>query len=256
LRAAGFDPGMEDVWMVAREDWRGLFKLETWHMKRRVILVDAEKSARIRNLEAVGPALRRLAIEDIRILNCPRLQNVDALKGLSSLQVLIIFSCPGLQNVDALAGLPALRDLTLFDCSALQNVDALKRLTTLQNMVLADCTALQNVDALGGFTALENINLDGCINLSPESVAGLKGLPVLRSLALAYGPVQQNVDFLKGFTALQFLDLTGCDELDNLDALYALPALERITIIHCPKLSPATIAAFHAARPQTVIVDR
>jgi hypothetical protein len=54
----------------------------------------SKEASQLRNLDAVGPALRRLKAEVIDIPDCSLLENVDALKNLQSLVVLTLSSAP------------------------------------------------------------------------------------------------------------------------------------------------------------------
>ena len=73
-------------------------------------------------LDGLGASLRVLQPKTIDLERCRWLQNVDGLKGLTTLATLDLRDCHALQNVDGLKGLTALRTLNLAGCDALQNI--------------------------------------------------------------------------------------------------------------------------------------
>ena len=174
ITADSHEPLGERLWRIAKADWRQLFKAGTWQTPPVTWTMDSDKAGPLRNLDALIPALRRINPEVLYLFDCPALQNVDGLKGLSALQTLGLSACIALQDVDGLKGLPALQWLDLTGCPALQDVDGLKGLTALRWLTLSGCPALQNVDGLKGLTALQFLSLPRCPKLSPEQVAALR----------------------------------------------------------------------------------
>lgn len=166
---------------AAGEFWPDLFRARTWmgEENREVAWSLSDATARrLRNLDAVAPALRRVNPDLLFLQGCTGLQSVDGLKGLSSLKVLNLTDCTALQNVDGLKGFASLQELKLTGCTALQNVDGLKSLTSLLSLSLRGCTALQNVDGLESLTLLEQLDLSGCTEL--QNVDGIMKLTSLK----------------------------------------------------------------------------
>lgn len=190
-QAAGFRWYSEDTTALIREDWRTAFRVETGKKPVRQIEVGTG-----RDLTSLRPLLLRLRVTKlfaggckdknldalqgltglqlIAVHNSPALQNVDALKGLTSLQALHLYGCASLQNVNGLQGLADLRVLDIHGSPALQNVDGLQGLTGLQYLHLYDCSALQNVDGLQGLTGLRELFLTGCPKLPATAVTELR----------------------------------------------------------------------------------
>ena len=235
LREAGFYIAAQDArigerwWKAVRNDWHQLFQTGTWREQRTWYTIDPTKAGKLRNLNALAPALRRVSPYSLNLSGCTALQNVDGLKGLTALGKLNLSACPALQNVNGLKGLTALWHLDLSDCSALQNVDGLNGLASLQHLNLRDCPAVQNVDAIKGLTALQGLILDGC-------------------------PTLQNVEILKRLTVLDFLRLSDCPMLRDVDDLKGLTLLKVVDLRGCPKLPPEKVAALEAALPSADIV--
>ena len=183
-KEAGFIWESNDTISLIRRDWRNALKKETWGELGRQL--DMRKGV-VPDLGRYRKMLHRLRPTTLIAQGCKE-ENVDALKGLTALQTLVLIDCPALQNVDTLKGLSGLQVLWLNGCTALQSLDALKGLTGLQTLYLQGCTALQNVDALKGLSDLQMLSLRICTTL-------------------------QNVDALKGLSGLQRLELYGCDKI-------------------------------------------
>ncbi|MCE9610051.1 MAG: hypothetical protein K8R23_07560 [Chthoniobacter sp.] len=207
---------------LIRKDWHAAFQKKTWTESFWCLNVGAG-----RDLASLRPLLLRLRPTALLAPACKD-ANLDALKGLSGLQVLYLDGSTALQNVDALKGLSRLQSLTLSGCPALQNVDGLQGLAGLQELALSGCPALQNVDGLKGLTGLNTLDLTGC-------------------------PALRNVDAFKDLIGLQKLTLRGCPALQNVDALKGLAGLKTLWLIDCSKLPVSAAAELRAALPKTEI---
>jgi len=173
---AGWQWGSRDPVSLILADWRAAGKKETWTVRYREVFLP-----RWTDLASARPLLDRLRPTKLHAMQRPDL-NLDALRGLSGLQVLEFTGSPGLQNVDGLRGLHSLQRLHLGGCIALQNVDGLRGLPALQIVELPVCTSLRDVDGLRGLPTLRYLQLGGCSGLL--NVNALRGLPALESLGL------------------------------------------------------------------------
>ena len=132
--AAGFQwQERQDPFDAMSEDWHNAFRKETWTSHRRLDLGEVPDLTPYRSL------IHRL---DPTILTADGCKNVDALEGLTALQVLWLHYCPGLQNVDGIKGLTALQGLRLANYPGLRNVDGLKGLTALKELYLRGCPGI------------------------------------------------------------------------------------------------------------------
>ena len=242
---AGFTWKCDDAISLIRQDWHNALKKETWGEHRRVLYM-----GEVTDLGRYREMLHHLRPTDLDAWRCKD-ENVDALKGLTSLQTLQLHDCTTLQNVDGLKGLTKLKTLNLNGCEALQNIDGLKRLTSLHGLGLGECPALQNADDLKSLTDLEELNLKFCPQL--QNVDGLKSLTGLQKLNLRGSTTLQNVDFLKGLTRLQMLDLVNVRDLRNVDALKGLSALQTLDLRGCHKIPATALRELRAALPKTDI---
>ena len=167
-QAAGFQWVNIGPWDLIRADWHNALKKETWSSyRRRLELFNVESLAPHRDL------IRRLRPTELWVFILED-ENLDVLKGVTSLQQLVIFSCPNLQNLDALSGLTGLKSFCLSDCRKLQNLDALGGLTGLQEIKLDSWRNLQNVDALKNLTGLQRFHLVGCYEIPDNSLHELR----------------------------------------------------------------------------------
>ena len=115
-----------------------------WSATARAVSINEWGKANLESLDGVERVLRRLQPRTLDLSGCGALQNVDVLKGLTSLQSLNLALCGALHDVDGLKGLTRLQSLDVTFCPALQNVDVLKALTSLRSLDLSFCTALSD----------------------------------------------------------------------------------------------------------------
>lgn len=210
-KLAGFSYYSVDPITVIRADWRNALHKETWSANQR--LLDLEK---IPDLARYRDLIHRLRPTHLHAFHIGD-ESLEVLKGLTSLQSLILYSCTAVQNVDALKGLTSLQEVHLGRCNALQNVDGLKGLTGLQALSLSDSPALQNVDGLKGLTRLQHLILEDC-------------------------PALKNVDALKSLTALKTLCFSAL-----------IPGLNAPDPVKSTRIPEATLRELRAALPNTTI---
>lgn len=178
LRDAGIvrftEPLRTRLWSAARYNWRLIFKSETWQSQPDIWKCDDTKARKLRNLDAVAPALRRVNPTELSFRFCYALENVDGLEGLSNLRKLDLAACESLRNVDGLERLSGLRELDLATCVSLQNVNGLKGLSSLRSLDLRICRSLQTVDGIKGLTGLQTLLLYDCPNISESALRELR----------------------------------------------------------------------------------
>ena len=109
-REAGFTWNCDDTISLIRRDWHNALKKETWGEHERVLVMYI-----IPDLGRYREMLHHLRPTKLRVWECKD-ENVDALKGLTALQLLSLDNCTALQNVDGLKGLTALIWLKLIHC--------------------------------------------------------------------------------------------------------------------------------------------
>ena len=154
-KEAGFEWRNVGPWDLIRQDWHSALKKETWSTYVRFLGID-----RVHSLTQHRNLIRRLRPKVLQAWGCKD-GNLNALKGVTSLEKLDIQSCPELQSLEALRGLSGLKRLELSNCPKLQNLDGLSGLTGLKYLALSDCLHLQNVDALKSLAGLQNLYING-----------------------------------------------------------------------------------------------
>ena len=184
-RAAGFTwREGPTAWEWVRQDWRNIWEKATWAERDRALSIHT-----VPDLTPYRSLIHRLNPVQL-FAYIPECKNLDAFKGLTALQELVIFNGSALQSVDGLSGLTGLTNLTLLDCRALQNVDALKGLIGLKQLDLTNCTDLHNVDALKRLMRLQSLNLQYCINIPASALRELRAaLP--KTIIFVPDPSQQ-----------------------------------------------------------------
>ena len=167
-KEAGFTWQCEDTISLIRQDWRNAFKKETWGEHQRLLMM-----GEVPDLRRYREMLHHLNPTRMNAWECKD-ENLEALKGLTALQMLDLNECPALKNVDALKGLTALQYLKLSSSPALKNVDGLKVLAALQRLDLIHCDALQNVDGLKSLTRLHWLDLTDCDKIPAAALRELR----------------------------------------------------------------------------------
>ena len=109
-KEAGFEWECEDTISLIKQDWRNALKKETWGAHNRILGM-----GEVPDLGRYREMLHHLRPTELVAWGCKD-ENVDALKGLTALQMLDLRYCTALQNVDALKGLTGLQDLNLRGC--------------------------------------------------------------------------------------------------------------------------------------------
>ncbi|MCE9609160.1 MAG: leucine-rich repeat domain-containing protein [Chthoniobacter sp.] len=242
--AAGYRWKTREPFDLILADWHAALQKATWTDRYRMLELRSNRELPARRL------IRRLRPTRIQALGC-RNTNLDALKGITTLQYLRFDDAVLLQNVDGLKGLTALRNFSIGECPALQNLDGLKGLPALQELRLSDCAALQNVDGIRGLSALRWLTLSDCKRL--QNVDALEGLTGLQRLDLYYCSALHDLDGLRGLSTLRELRLDHCTSLKNLAPVYNLHALQSIDLSNCRSLPAVALRELRAALPKTAI---
>jgi hypothetical protein len=219
--AAGFDWTSYGPLDAIKRDWRAVIRKETWAFHDRGLYL-----GKVPDLGRYRDLIRRLRPTALQIDGC---ESVDALKGLTSLQVLWIRNCPTLKNVDALQSLTSLHSLSIWNCAVIQNIDVLKGLTSLRSLGIGHCPILQNVDSLKGLTSIKTLSLEVC-------------------------PLLQSVGVLSSLTDLTDLRLIGCTSLKDVDGLKSLTALNWLRLRGSINIPASALRELSAALPKTNII--
>ena len=179
-QVVGFGWESIDPFDVIQKNWRLAFRKETWGTHKRVLnlalrkqedtycgrsggrryfLIHGYSARKIRDLWAYHDLLSSLRPAELLVLGC---ENVDALKGLTSLRHLSLRDSPSIQNPDVFKGLSGLEKLTFHGYDVLLNLNALKELNGLRYLKLSGSFSLRNAGALKNLTGLQKIYLEGC----------------------------------------------------------------------------------------------
>lgn len=208
LEAAGFHCLTSEGPLAAiSEDWRAAFRRETWG--GRELWLKAPNSSELIRFKGLIHRLRPMGLEVDR--GGSAFEDLDSLRGFTSLQQLYLNNCPALVNVSALKELTGLQKLGFMYCPELEDVEAIKGLVGLREIRLYRCTSLKNVDSFKGLVELRVLDLHGCSAL--KNVDGLMGLPHLQWLRLSECTALENIDGLNGLVDMQQIYLNGCSTL-------------------------------------------
>lgn len=133
LEEAGLSIEGADFWQQVRKDWHVLLQRSTWNeLFESGHWVSAKnddftKVSKLRDFDSLAPAFRFLKPEAIYLMRQPMCG-----MGADLLSVPTASGCPALENVDALRGLTSLKELNIEDCGALRTWTA-SRVSNLWN---------------------------------------------------------------------------------------------------------------------------
>jgi hypothetical protein len=290
-----------------------------WDEATKTVKAATAKGKRIKDLESVSMVLEELRPVRIDLDGCDRLMSFDGIQEINSIQE-ISLNCvskgPKLDDLDALAGLTSLKSLNLENCNELKDVEGLKKLTTLKHLNLRGCSNLVSLNAVANLTSLEFLDVRLCLKLRSweflKNLSRLKSLdvrdtgnefpdlkdltmlenlgakmrytndfkaflsfPSLKSLALAgcdrylFGlEVLSSLKFLTSLeiegavqstsgierlTSLNILDLSRCRDLADVGTLEKLTGLQQLNLLNCLKISGASTTRLITALPKTRI---
>jgi hypothetical protein len=175
------------------------------------MMIDVDDMADLRALENV-----RSVSGTLTIAGCAGLTSLDGLARLKTVENLVVIMNPRLQDMEALRGLSGARGVTIMKNPALRNLEGLEGLTRLDGLVLEDngCTELHGLENL---TQVDELVVSG--NQRLRSLAGLRNLAQARVLHVENNPALATSQVL--FESLERVDelivLDGNSELSHLE---------------------------------------
>ncbi|KAK9286622.1 hypothetical protein L1049_015022 [Liquidambar formosana] len=213
--------------------------------------------------EEVGVVFPRL--EELTVEECPSLESIPSINGLTSLRELKICRCDRLTSPpNGLESCTSLEILTLYECPNLESVPQdLRDLCSLRSLKILECGKLKslprchtrlrylNIGGLWeGIDSFPNFNLEDFQRLEVLRLCGwpkLKSLPrqlhhltSLRKLSInGFDGLETLPEWLGNLSSLETLDIKDGQNLANLpprEAMRRLTKLERVHICKCPHL--------------------
>jgi hypothetical protein len=200
-------------------------------------------------------------MQDIRLVFCYTLQNVDALKNMSRLRVVHAphadLSCEalrrgmvGLDMLDELdlsnsrtthvgfdTPLPSLRKLEMRSCPLLYDLGAIRQVKALHSLDLSGCSMLgdQNLESLQHLFCLRELFLNGCVNTTNQGLQAVGQITTLRRLSLFGCSLVTDLSLLADLKELHHLDLQGCTQVgdDSVHALSKLCKMRSLNLSRC-----------------------
>ncbi|GCF11850.1 leucine-rich repeat domain-containing protein [Dictyobacter arantiisoli] len=149
------------------------------------------------------PLLALSKLEELSLIRNAGRQNLNGLKGQTTLRKLIVHGCHELQDVSALAGLPALTELSLS-----------------QNEQL-DWSGVAN---------LPNLTSLHLVHTTPTSFRSLQNVPMLKSITIEHSKQLVSLHGLENAQRLEQILCTWCDNLQDITALSTLTRLHTIKL--------------------------
>ncbi|KAH9289011.1 hypothetical protein KI387_033128, partial [Taxus chinensis] len=173
-------------------------------------------------------------LNGLELKGCKNLKTVSGMEYLEGITIIAIHDCPELEVLPLLQGLSSLEKIAIDRCGKLNGLElkGCKKLKTVSEMeylegitILAihDCPELEVLPLLQGLSSLKRIAIDRCGKLNGLELKGCKKLKTVSGM-----------EYLEGITIIAIHD---CPELEVLPLLQGLSSLERIAIDRCGKLN-------------------
>jgi Leucine-rich repeat (LRR) protein len=172
-------------------------------------------------------------LRTLRIVQCPRLKDVSALKHLPTLDNLSLSECEKLRHIGVINSIPHLYTLDLSHCRMV-DVNTIGTSYSLHTLDLHCCTNLIDVSALSHISTLRIIDFFGCYKL--KDVSALRNLPELHQLNLGRCHRLVDVSPLTELPKLHTLSLYSCFRLKDISMLSNCPSLHTVDLTLCHKL--------------------
>ncbi|XP_043699903.1 disease resistance protein L6-like [Telopea speciosissima] len=169
-------------------------------------------------------------LEKLSIYTCPRLEKIESLEGLDSLQQFVISGCCSLRKLPKLLGLKKLRHLE-FKYVGLYEIEVLEGFYSLKNLIIEDIQLLRIIPNLSDSKNLVCIEIQDCDELF--EIESLEGLDSLEKLSISDCPSLRKIQVPKKLCELH---ITECDMLSEIEGLKGLNSLEKLSISECPSL--------------------
>lgn len=177
------------------------------------------------------------SVERLQFLRNSALSNIEALSGISNIEVLQVQYCNSLLNLGGLetAISPAFLDIVINFNGNLTNIDALQSLTTIPasngSIYISYNDALLNINGLGNITNLQELEIEN--NPSLENINGLESLTGIRlNFIILNNDLIENLDGLSQLNTVSgFLNISENNALTNINGLTNLSSSVRTIYI-------------------------
>ncbi len=197
-----------DPFAVIFDDWRAAFRAKTWRDDGLFVSIPTgDELLRHRKL------LHRLAPTDLEIRDGEELYDLSSIDSLSGTKRIWIDRCVNVENLDAVKGSTSLQTMALGGCIKLTSIKGIKVFPNLRSLYLRGGISLKNLDGVNPVRMLRGLDLSGCSGL--ENVDDLAALVALENLNLSDCVRVTNLDALSGLSNLKVLDVSGCSGLSK-----------------------------------------
>ncbi|KAH9288819.1 hypothetical protein KI387_032936 [Taxus chinensis] len=188
-------------------------------------------------------------LKSFELNGCKNLQSVSGMSGLEELAILIICECPELENLPCLQGLSCLEMITIHGCEklnylAVQSCENLKKVLgnfDLKRLSICDCPELDEFPCFTLLTCPEEISMVRCGNLlnacakfksASELKSELRNLVKLKIIGLT-----QFEEFsVAHLSCLEEMTIESCQILKRVSGIPDLSKLIELNISKCPEL--------------------
>jgi hypothetical protein len=205
------------------------------------------------------------SILHLKLARCPSIPSLEVVQTLTSIKNLNLLGGNGglqsvtgatrIPNLDFLRGLSSLEVLVFNSCECFVSMKDLGELRSLRHLSIANCTSLKSLSGIEGVKNITHLSLQDCTTLG--SILGIERLASLKSASLIRCSSLTSVDELLKIESLTDLSLIGCSSLNCTDALISI--LEKVSVqlpkgfsltvpIHCSKCGETDFAGSFRSR--------
>ncbi|GLJ26695.1 hypothetical protein SUGI_0519610 [Cryptomeria japonica] len=198
------------------------------------------------------PIFRELtSLKSFELENCNKLEKIESLKPLRSLENLKISDCRELEALPSLTEIITLKEFKLVKCHKLKKIEGLECPRSLEMLKIDDCPELEGLPNLAKSTSLEEFELQKCHKL--EKIEGLESLRALKTLKITECPELKWLHCLAQLASLEEFELRMCHKLEKVEGLERLRSLEKLEV-HTRRKAPRIVRLGQCERLKWVAV--
>lgn len=196
-KALGWSVEYTGLVEAVQKNWKAAFARETWFNRVGKVMIPNSEQFEKRpslvrwlnprelviheaySLRSFSKFSSLTGLQELRLMNCTRLPQIDELRHLPALETLYLNNCSS-ADLAGLEHCTTLKNIVLHDLAYLENVDALKSISSLDGVFIIDAPLLKNVDPLKSLPALRRVRFENCGGL--RNLNGLLTLSTLKEV--------------------------------------------------------------------------
>lgn len=139
-------------------------------------------------------------------------------RGLDMVTTCVLYECGALASLESLSDMKNLRNLTLRRCDELVTLDGIEKCTSLRKLFLAACFKIEDIYCLNQCPKLSDISFRRLV-VPQLSNFPLEENNIIRRVSYIFCSELQSIDFLSKLVALEYLHMDNCTSLQDLSPI-------------------------------------